>query len=203
MDANEAAKHLATIRHIMESAMRLTVLPGRAAIIGGLLALAGCGVTYWQMGSLDFAQINALAASLRHHLICVWAAVAVLGIAVDVLMTVLTARKHGQRAWPRLAQMATYAVGPGIVAGAVLTVALGMQQQWQMVPGVWMMLYGVAVWMASLMSVRAPSVLGLLFFVAGVLTILWLSPVALLMVGLTFGVAHIVYGIYLLARFGD
>jgi len=203
MDANEAAKHLATIRRIMESATRLTVLPGRAAILGGLLALAGCGVTYWQMGSLDLAQINTLAASLRHRLICVWAAVAVLGIAMDVLMTVLTARKHGQRAWSRLAQMAAYTVGPGIAAGLFLTVALGMQGQWQMVPGVWMMLYGVALWMASVMSVRAPSVLGLVFFAAGALTIFWLSHVALLMVGLTFGVAHIVYGIYLLARFGD
>jgi hypothetical protein len=66
-----------------------------------------------------------------------------------------------------------------------------------------MMLYGVALWMAGILSVRAPRTLGGVFFLAGVVTLFWASPAALAMVALTFGLAHVAYGIYLISRFGD
>ena len=203
MDTNEAVDHLATIRRIMESASKLTVLPGKAAIVGGVLALAGCGGTYGLMGSLDFARMNDLEGAVRLRIVALWVAVAVLGIAIDVAMTAHAGRKRGRTPWPRLAQLAAYCMGPGIAAGVALTWALAAGGQWQLVAGVWIMLYGGAVWTVSVMSVRAPSVLGLAFFIVGVLTLVWVSSLSVVMVGLTFGVGHILFGIYLLAKFGD
>ncbi len=203
MDADEAGKHLATIRRIMESATQLTVLPGKAAIIGGLLALAGCVVTYCLMGSFDFHVMKDFDQAGRLHVLAVWVAVAVLGLVVDVVLTNLAAKKHNRRPWTRLAQMGAYAVGPAVVAGVALTVALALCGQWQMVPGVWIMLYGGAIWMASVMSIRAPRLLGLGFFIAGILSLFWASPIALIMIALTFGLGHIVFGAYLLVKFGD
>ncbi len=203
MQPHEAEKQLATIRRIMESATQLTVLPGKAAVIGGLIALVGCAVSYWQVGSLDFGQVNDIEASMRWRLIGVWAAVAVLGVAIDVLMTVRLARKHGEAPWSRLSQLAAYAMGPGIAAGIALTIALARNHQWQMVPGIWMMLYGGAVWTASVMSMRAPSVLGLAFFLVGLVTLFWAASVSLAMIALTFGFGHVIFGIYLIAKFGD
>ena len=81
--------------------------------------------------------------------------------------------------------------------------ALALCGQWQMVPGVWIMLYGGAIWMASVMSIRAPRLLGLGFFIAGILSLFWASPIALIMIALTFGLGHIVFGAYLLVKFGD
>lgn len=203
MDAEEAAEHLARIRRIMESATQLTVLPGKAAIVGGVLCLAGCWVTYRLMGCCDFGRMRDLAPSVRMQIVGVWLGVAAAGLAVDIAMTVLSAGRQGRRPWTRLAQMAAYAVGPGVAAGIVLTVALVRRDQWQMVPGTWMVLYGGALWMASVMSVRAPRVLGVAFFVGGVAALLWASHVALVLVGATFGLGHIAFGAYLLARFGD
>jgi hypothetical protein len=203
MDANEAAGHLAIIRRIMESAAQYTVLPGRAAIVGGVLALAGCAVTFWLLGSTDFQQVAQLEATQRSALAGIWALIAIVAIGQDVLWTVVRARKRGINPWSRLAQMAAYAMAPGVIAGIVLTVALASHNKWQMLPGIWMMLYGSAIWMAGVLSARAPKALGFIFFVAGVLALFWLTSISLILVALTFGLAHIVFGIYLIVRFGD
>jgi hypothetical protein len=203
MDAKEAEKHLATIRHIMESATQITVLPGWAAILGGALALAGCGVTYVLMKSLDFGSIPSLEASRRTSLIALWIGVAVVATGIDIVMTLRLARKKGKNAWSRLSQLAAYAMGPAIGAAFAISLALALQGQWGMIPAVWMILYGLGVWMAGVLSVHAPGVLGLVFMVCGVATLFWTRPLSLAMVALTFGIAHVVFGIYLLVRFGD
>ena len=203
MDQKEAMEHLATIRRIMESATQLTTLPGKAAICGGLLALIGCGVTGWKMGSLDFGAMTQMSPDDRAAMIAMWGIVAVAGIGIDVLMTLRLARKRGVNAWSRLAQLATYAMGPALLTAAALSVALAGRGEWRMIAPLWMMLYGTALWMAGILSVRAPRTLGLVFFLAGALTLFCAQPVALAMVALTFGLAHVVFGIYLIARFGD
>jgi hypothetical protein len=202
MDANEAAKHLATIRRIMESATQYTVLPGRAAICGGLLVLVGCGVTYGLMGSLDFKAVSQMAAGRRGALIGMWVGIALAAVAQDIVWTLHLARRRGRNPWSRLAQLASCAVGPSIAAGCMLSVALGWRGEWQLLPGTWMMLYGAALWMVGTLSVRAPRALGLIFFLAGVVTLFW-AAVALVVLALTFGMAHILFGIYLMSRFGE
>ncbi|MBN1442430.1 MAG: hypothetical protein JXA90_06950 [Planctomycetes bacterium] len=202
-DAGEAARELAKIRRIMESATQLTVLPGWAAILGGILAVAGCGATYWILGSLDLSAMTALDADDRAKIIGVWLAVGVGAVLLDLILTVRIARRRGKNPWSRLAQLAAYAMGPSVGVAFLLSLAFALRGEWGPVPAVWMMLYGVAVWMAGILSVRAPSVLGLAFLLAGAITLFWAEPIALVMVGITFGLGHIAFGIYLLARFGS
>ena len=203
MDSSEAVEHLATIRKIMESATKMTVLPGQAAIGGGFLALAGSAISYALMGATRFAAVSEMTAERRLALILLWVAVAVAAIGLDIALTVRLARKHGRSPWSRIAQLAAYAVGPSILVALILTIALGSRGLWEPLPAVWMMLYGIAIWMASILSTRAPGVLGLVFIAAGAVTLFWAAHVALIMVALTFGLAHIIYGIYLLKRFGE
>jgi hypothetical protein len=203
MNENEAVEQLATIRRIMESATRMTTLPGQAAIVGGALALVGCGVTYWKMRSLDFAAMANLAPEDSHALVAMWALIAVAGIAINVLLTLRLARKRGVNPWSRLAQLSAYAMGPALLAAAALSAMLIQNAQWRLVAPTWMMLYGVALWMAGILSVRAPQTLGAVFFAAGALTLFVAAPAALVMVALTFGLAHVVFGIFLISRFGD
>jgi hypothetical protein len=203
MDENEAVEQLATIRRIMESATRMTTLPGRAAVCGGVFALIGCGVTFWKMRSFDFAEMAKLPPQERHALVAMWALIAIAGIGVNILLTLRLARKRGVNAWSRLAQLAAYAMAPALVAAAALSVALIENAQWRLVAPTWMMLYGVALWMAGILSVRAPRMLGGVFFAAGIATLFWAEPAALAMVALTFGLAHVVFGIFLISRFGE
>lgn len=203
MDSNEAVEHLATIRRIMESATKLTVLPGWAAIAGGALALIGSAVSYLLMDSTGLAALSSMAAGRQMAVILLWVAVALAAVGLDIILTVRLARRHGKSPWSRLAQLAAYAMGPAILIALVLTVEFGMRNQWEPLPAVWMMLYGAAVWMASILSTRAPAVLAAAFIAAGVVTLFWAASISLIMIALTFGVGHVVYGVYLLKRFGE
>jgi len=110
MNENEAEEHLATIRRIMESATRMTTLPGKAAVCGGALALIGCGVTFWKLRSLDFAEMVKLSPHDGRALVAMWALIAVAGIGINILLTLRLARKRGVNPWSRLAQLAGYAM---------------------------------------------------------------------------------------------
>jgi len=202
MDSREAVEHLATIRKIMESATKLTVLPGQAAIAGGILALAGSAVSYWLMGGMNFAAVSQMPDERRISLILLWVIVAVAAIGLDIALTIRLARRNGKSPWSRLAQLAAYAMGPAVLVAVALSVAFGLRGLWEPLPAIWMMLYGVAIWMASILSTRAPGLLGLVFIGCGAITLFWAAPVALAMVALTFGCAHVAYGVYLIARYG-
>ena len=202
MDANEATRELAAIRRIMESATQITVLPGWAAIIGGGLALTGCGATYALMGSADFAVMSGLEARTRAAVIALWVGIATAAVAIDVIMTVRLARRRGREPWSRLSQLAAYSMGPAVCAAVAIGLAVALRGEWGLLPGICMMLYGIAVWMAGILSIHAPGVLGLVFLLLGAVTLFWAAPVGLVMVGVTFGAGHVVFGAYLLARFG-
>ncbi len=57
MEVDEARERMREIQRIMETATLFTLLPGTAAIVGGLLVLVGCGISYWLLHSLSFGDI--------------------------------------------------------------------------------------------------------------------------------------------------
>jgi hypothetical protein len=94
-------------------------------------------------------------------------------------------------------------MAPALIAATALSASFIENGQWRLVAPTWMMLCGASLWMAGILSVRAPGTLGGVFFAAGLVTLFWAAPAALAMVALTFGLAHIVFGIVLISRFGD
>ena len=65
MKIDEAQARMREIQRIMETATLFTLLPGTAAVVGGLLVFLGCGLSYWILNSLDFAAIAQLSAAGR------------------------------------------------------------------------------------------------------------------------------------------
>ena len=57
MDFDEAKTRMREIQRIMETATLYTLLPGAAAIVGGMLVFVGCGASAWLLRSADFSQI--------------------------------------------------------------------------------------------------------------------------------------------------
>ena len=57
MNADEAQARMQEIQRIMERATLFTLLPGVPAVVGGLMVLAGCGVSYSMFHSLDFGDL--------------------------------------------------------------------------------------------------------------------------------------------------
>ena len=94
---------------------------------------------------------------------------------------------------------------PSVVVAMVLTVKFLIPidpraEEVQYIVPVWMMLYGTGVYTAGLFSIRPPRVLGLMFIAMGVVTLLFFQQYGVVAAALSFGLLHIVFGLYIIRR---
>ena len=99
---------------------------------------------------------------------------------------------------------------PAIFAGAVLTFALvnpflpglDLRLASRVLPGLWLLLYGVGVTTAGAHSIRAVPLMGVGFLILGVVALLLPRADGNLMMGLGFGGLQLGFGIRIARRYG-
>ena len=88
---------------------------------------------------------------------------------------------------------------PALLAGAVLTLALANAGELRFLPGMWLLLYGCAVLSASTVTAtgiaRLICLMGALFVALGSITFALPAAAHTIMLGLGFGVVHIIFGV--------
>ena len=198
--AGEAHEQLRVIRETMERSTRHSTLSGLSGVAVGLLALVGC----W----LDRqAQRGYTGREGEVAFIFVWAAVVVCAFAADYLLTKRRAARVGKTALSPLGRHLFRAAAPGFLAALVVSVYTFTHNTLEAntLYGVWMVCYAVSLLAVGMFSLREVSVLGWAFLAAGAVTLLLPagSPVTpITMMAATFGGFHILYGVYLGARYG-
>jgi hypothetical protein len=203
MEVDEAQARMREIQRIMEAATLYTLLPGTAAVVGGLLVFLGCGASYWLLNSLNFADIVRLSRPGWISLCLMWAAIAVVSVAVNVYFTWRLAVRQQIAINPRPAQVATFALTPCVVVAAVLSLQFFVDWQSQeirYIAPVWMLLYGTGVYTAGLFSLRAPRVLGLAFLLLGIVALFAFPDYGVLAIAASFGLLHVLFGAYILIK---
>jgi hypothetical protein len=89
---------------------------------------------------------------------------------------------------------------PALFAGAVLTAVLARAQLEELLPGTWLLLYGCAVLSASTVTItstmRLLCAMGALFVALGLLAFVLPAAYHMAMLGLGFGVLHVVFGFW-------
>ena len=98
MDVDEVQARMQEIQRIMECATLFTLLPGTPAVVGGLLVLAGCAVSYAMFRSLDFADILHLSFGGQVAFCVMWFAIGVIGVLLEVILTTVRGRPAAPRA---------------------------------------------------------------------------------------------------------
>ena len=179
---------LAYIRASIESSSSMDV-PGMAGIVMGVIGV-----------------LAAIVVSLPRwaaHWLGIWLAAAVIAL---VLGGALVARQIAQRGHSRYlgpVRKFLLCLCPALFAGAVLTLVFETAGMRNVIPGMWLLLYGCAVLSASTVTVagiaRLICMMGGLFVALGLMT--FALPVAAhtAMLGLGFGILHIVFG-FLIGR---
>jgi hypothetical protein len=200
MDSKEAEARMDEVRRIMERATLYTLLPGASAVVGGVLALLGCGATYAMTRSLDFQNVLYLPLKYQYGFCIMWTAIGMAAVVQHAWLTGRAARRSGIPAGSRPARLATYALTPSVFVAVVLTLKLLMDLQMRYIAPVWMMCYGSGVYTAGLFSVRLPRVLGLLFIGSGAVGLLFCAEYGLVLAALSFGVFHLVFGLVVIRR---
>jgi hypothetical protein len=150
---DRAMDDLRYIRQTMERAGAFTAVPGVGGMVMGVAGLAGAAVAASQ--------------PTPGRWLAAWLTTAVVGVAVAAAAIVLKARRAKLPLMDAPGRKFALGFLPPVLAAAVLTAALFAGGAVTEIPGMWLLLYGVAVVTAGTFSVRVVPVLGICFMVLG------------------------------------
>lgn len=203
MDPDKAAANLQVIRQLMERPVRYSTQSGLAAILAGVIALAGLWADSYFYSRYGMTH-EAFWINLR-----VWGCVFLLALAGTLGLTRLRELRQGMPFWTPAKRKLLVTVLAPFVAGVGFTAAVawnwwstGQWEQIGLVFPAWMLFYGLACWQVSQYSTREIGLLGAAFVLAGLVSAAFFQGYPYLTLGVSFGGFHIVYGIGALIKYG-
>jgi hypothetical protein len=185
---DRAFDNLRYIRETMERSSAFTAIPGYGGALMGVTAIVAAVIAQNQT-------------TMRGWLIT-WLLEAGLAMSLGIFAMWQKAKNAGDSLTSAPARKVAYGFAPPIVAGVILTALCYLNGLFSMLPAIWLTLYGTAVVTGGAYSVRIVPVVGWIFVFLGLLTVF--LPVALgnVMMGVGFGVLHVVFGIIVARRYG-
>jgi hypothetical protein len=176
-----AMADLRFIRETMESASAFSAFSGWGLILIGGVATA-CGL---------------VAARQPTHLgwLTAWVAAAGISALIGALSTARKTRSAQEPLIPGPARKFALSLAPAVVSGALLTAALERAEGFDLLPGMWLLLYGAGLVAAGAWSVKVVPVIGAAFMVLGAVGLLLPLPWGnWLLIG-GFGGLHVAFGV--------
>ena len=200
-----AASSLRFIRETMARTGTFTAVPGWGGVGMGLTALTAAAFAARQTTVWDWLMV--------------WTAAAAVAVVIGLWTTWAKARRGGDALTSGAGRKFVLALLPALLAGLVLTLAIygyevGASQEYfarrvplltasrQLLPGLWMLLYGAGVAGAGAFSIRLVPMMGSLFMLAGVLALLAPAGWGDAFMAASFGGLHVVFGALIALRHG-
>jgi len=183
-----AIESLEFIRTTMARSAPFTAVSGAGGMAMGVLALVAAAL--------------ARSSSSNEQWLTVWVLSAAVAVPVGFVLMRAKARRHDLALWSAAGRRFAQGFVPAIAAGAVLTFGLVRADAIDLVPAVWLLLYGAGVLAGSSSSVPVLAWLGALFMVLGVISLV--TPPALrdLWLAAGFGALQIGFGAYIARNHG-
>jgi hypothetical protein len=184
-----AADNLRFIRDTMERAGAFTAVPGWGGIAMGVSALVAAVLASQQSDPASWLRI--------------WLIEMVIAIVLASSAIAVKARRSRVSLFGGPARRFALGFAPPVIAGGLLTYALAINQQYDLLPGTWLLLYGSGVIAGGVVSVRVIPIMGALFFVLGVIA-LTLPTLASgdVFLAIGFGGLEIIFGGIIAWRYG-
>jgi uncharacterized membrane protein len=186
MDALQATQTLEVIRTLMERTCQYRLLAASAGLAAGSLAGAG---------ALLFCVVDAADPFLFG---AIWGLVLFGSALATTVGTLMRGRERGEQVWSRQTRAVVLALAPALVVSAVLTVFFFAHGLHLWLPGVWMLCYGQGALATASYAPRSIGWLGAGMLLLGALAFVLGPSSAILVMGLGFGLGHLLLGVALL-----
>jgi hypothetical protein len=207
MDTQKAAAELKVIRQLMERPIRFSTMSGLSGIWAGAAALSGLGLDLYFTHLFQHQGDLALWANMA-----VWGGVFAVAFAGVWALTRRREKKQGMPAWSSVKTRILLTILPPFLCGVGLTAVLvlrwliarvpGGADQLDLVPAIWMLFYGIALWQLGEFSPPEVRVLGAAFILAGLASAALFQSCPYFTLGVTFGGFHLAYGSIIWMRYG-
>lgn len=182
-----AIDNLRFIRETMERATSFTAVSGLGYVLVGVTATGAAAL--------------AAAQPTPTRWLAVWLVELVVAGLISVGMTVRKARSLGLPVRSQTGRKLALAFSPPMVVGALLTAAAFLSADFDLIPGIWLALYGAGVMTGGAYSVRAIPAMGAAFIAVGAVALL--APGAGdLLLGVGLGGLHVAFGLVIWRAYG-
>ncbi len=183
-----AMDNLRYIRETMEAAATFTAVSGWGMVMIGASALGAAFLS---------AEVTS-----PTRWVFIWLSEACLSMAISIYTMALKARAAQLPLWSEPARKMVFSFAPPMMVGALLTLLFLERDLIGLLPGVWMLLYGVAVIAAGTFSVRIVPVMGLAFMLVGTVALFAPPSWSAVVMAAGFGALHLVFGTLIARRHG-
>jgi hypothetical protein len=183
-----ALENLRYIRETMERAGSFTAVPGWGGILMGISAVL-------------VAVISSLLPSTELW-VASWLGEAVLALAIGGWAMSQKAKAVQSTLLGGPGRKFALSLCPAMIAGGILTVVLYKNGLFTLLPGVWLLLYGVAVVTGGAFSVNIVPIMGISFMILGTIALFSPAQWANWFMATGFGGLQIVFSIIIARRYG-
>jgi len=198
-------RDIAQIRAIMERSSKFLSLAGWAGIMAGLYALAGAYIAYavfeFNPDALIYGSTpsGSLASNAPN---VIWIAIIILMLAIGtaIFLSSKKATKRGERLWNAIVKRLLISMAVPLIAGGLLILILIAKGFFGLMAPFTLLFYGIALYSASQFTYEEIRSLGLIQIGLGLFSAYFVEY-GLVCWALGFGVAHIMYGIYMHYRY--
>jgi hypothetical protein len=198
-------RDITEIRSMMERSSKFLFLSGWAGILAGMYALCGVYIAYNVFGFNPNEMADSSIAggdfspSLQKSIVLA-VGVLVLAFSTAVFFSYQRARKKGEKLWNATARKLLINMAVPFMAGGVLILILVSSGLIGLIAPLTLLFYGLALFNASRFTYNAVRILGLTEIALGLLSAYYIGY-GLYFWALGFGVAHIIYGVYMYYRY--
>lgn len=185
---DRAMDNLRYIRETMERATPFTGISGRGEMAIGATALAACLIAAQQ--------------PTFNSWLAIWLAEGVISLLIAGWSMDRKARAAEVPLFSGSGRKAVFSLAPPVIAGGLLTIVLVRAGLTDLVPGVWLLLYGTGVITGGMFSVRAVPAMGLCFMVLGAVALFSPPAFANWFMAIGFGGLHLLFGAIIVRKYG-
>ena len=185
---DRAFDNLQFIRETMERSTHFTAVPGYGGMLMGATAIGAAYVASQQI-------------YLRNWLI-VWIVEAVLAFFIGLLAMWQKSKTSNVSLASAPARKFAMSFLPPLVCAIVITLGLWRFEHYEVMIPVWILLYGAAVVCGGAFSVKTVPIMGWCFIALGAIAFFLPTGLENSIMGLSFGVLHIVFGFIIGRKFG-
>jgi hypothetical protein len=183
-----AMDNLRFIRDTMERAGAFTAVPGWGGVGVGISAVIAAAAAHLQSGI--------------ERWFAVWFVEALVAVAIGGWALERKGRRNSQSLFSAPGRKFALSFTPPLVVGALLTGVLFRAGSVNLIPGIWLCLYGTGVITGGAFSVRIVPVMGGLFVALGMAAFVSPASYGNLYLALGFGALHIIFGSVIARRYG-
>lgn len=185
---DRAADNLRFIRDTMERASSFTAVSGRGLVAIGLTALGAAWLASRQPTIGPW--------------MLTWQLTALVSFFMSGASMAAKARRAGLPFLSGPGRKFVLSFAPPVLVGGILTLALGRYGAWNILPGVWLLLYGTGVVTGGAFSVKIVPVMGTWFIALGALAMVTPPSWGDTWMAVGFGGLHIIFGALIARRHG-